>query len=240
MIEPVARSFALLEALSRRPSGTISTLADETGLPPPTVVRLLKNLAELGYATRVSRDAGYRLTDKVLGLAQGIRFVDRLVDGHEREAHERDGLIVFAVVRDRERAVLGEPGLHLLGDVDLAFAFLSPVYGSQLGLPAVTIGLIAGSMSASTIAMRVVLPMLVRRIPMWRLLIGSLVILALGYLAGRLGEVAHVTERHEVHAPTRHCGCARSGLLHHTTLEQVVPDAEQRSAHGQHHGQHLH
>ena len=80
MIEPVARSFALLEALSRRPSGTISTLADETGLPPPTVVRLLKNLAELGYATRVSRDAGYRLTDKVLGLAQGIRFVDRLVD----------------------------------------------------------------------------------------------------------------------------------------------------------------
>jgi len=80
MIEPVARSFALLEALSRRPRGTISTLADETGLPPPTVVRLLKNLAELGYATRVSRDAGYRLTDKVLGLAQGIRFVDRLVD----------------------------------------------------------------------------------------------------------------------------------------------------------------
>ena len=48
MIEPVARSFALLEALSRRPSGTISTLADETGLPPPTVVRLLKNMAELG------------------------------------------------------------------------------------------------------------------------------------------------------------------------------------------------
>lgn len=62
------------------------------------------------------------------------------------------------------------------------FAFLSPVYGSQLGLPAVTIGLIAGSMSASTIVMRVVLPMLVRRVPMWRLLIASLVVLALGYL----------------------------------------------------------
>lgn len=80
MIEPVARSFALLEALSRRPRGTISTLAGETGLPPPTVVRLLKTLAELGYATQVSRDAGYRLTAKVLGLAQGIRFVDHLVD----------------------------------------------------------------------------------------------------------------------------------------------------------------
>jgi IclR family transcriptional regulator, mhp operon transcriptional activator len=80
MIEPVARSFALLEALSRRAHGTIATLAAETGLPRPTVVRLLQTLSGLGYATRVSREAGYRLTDKVLGLAQGIRFVDHLID----------------------------------------------------------------------------------------------------------------------------------------------------------------
>jgi IclR family mhp operon transcriptional activator len=80
MIEPVRRSFAVLEALSRRPRGTISSLADETGLPPPTVVRLLKTLSEIGYTTQVSREMGYRLTDKVLGLAQGIRFVDHLVD----------------------------------------------------------------------------------------------------------------------------------------------------------------
>lgn len=80
MIEPIRRSFAILEALSRRPHCTIASLAGETGLPRPTVVRLLKSLAELGYATQVSRDLGYRLTDKVLGLAQGIRFVDRFVD----------------------------------------------------------------------------------------------------------------------------------------------------------------
>ena len=80
MIEPVARSFTILEALSRRPHGTIAALAAETELPRPTVVRLLKTLTELGYATQVSRAAGYRLTDKVLGLAQGIRFVDHLVD----------------------------------------------------------------------------------------------------------------------------------------------------------------
>ena len=80
MIEPVARSFTVLEALSRRPRGTIAALAEETDLPRPTVARLLKTLTELGYATQVSRTAGYRLTDKVLGLAQGIRFVDHLVD----------------------------------------------------------------------------------------------------------------------------------------------------------------
>jgi len=80
MIEPVGRSFAIMEALSRRPRGTVAVLADETELPRPTVVRLLKTLVELGYATRISREAGYRLTDKVLGLAQGIRFVDHLID----------------------------------------------------------------------------------------------------------------------------------------------------------------
>src|SRR6478672_2204463 len=80
MIEPVGRSFAIMEALSRRPRGAVAVLADETDLPRPTVVRLLKTLVELGYVTRISREAGYRLTDKVLSLAQGIRFVDHLID----------------------------------------------------------------------------------------------------------------------------------------------------------------
>lgn len=79
-IEPVSRSFAILEALSQRPHGTIAPLANETGLPRPTVVRLLGTLVELGYATQVSRALGYRLTDRVLALAQGIRFIDHLVD----------------------------------------------------------------------------------------------------------------------------------------------------------------
>jgi IclR family mhp operon transcriptional activator len=79
-IEPVRRSFAILEALSRRPHGTIAVLAEETGMPRPTVARMLNGLVELGYVTKVSRLIGYRLTDRVLGLAQGIRFIDHLVD----------------------------------------------------------------------------------------------------------------------------------------------------------------
>jgi IclR family mhp operon transcriptional activator len=80
VVEPVRRSLALLEALSHRPHATISALAAETALPRPTVVRLLQTLVALGYATQVSRTLGYRLTDRVLGLAQGIRFVDHFVD----------------------------------------------------------------------------------------------------------------------------------------------------------------
>ncbi|TAJ37111.1 MAG: hypothetical protein EPO55_19565 [Reyranella sp.] len=80
VIEPVRRSFAVLEALSRRRSSTVGVLTGETGLPRPTVVRLLHTLIALGYAVRVSREQGYRLTERVLGLAGSIRFVDHLVD----------------------------------------------------------------------------------------------------------------------------------------------------------------
>jgi IclR family mhp operon transcriptional activator len=80
VIEPVRRSFALLEALSRRRTSTVGVLTEETGLPRPTVVRLLHTLIALGYAQRVSREQGYRLTDRVLGLSESIRFVDHLVD----------------------------------------------------------------------------------------------------------------------------------------------------------------
>ncbi len=44
------------------------------------MVRLLQTLVALGYAQRVSRQDGYRLTDRVLGLPGSIRFVDHLVD----------------------------------------------------------------------------------------------------------------------------------------------------------------
>lgn len=70
----------MLEALSRRRTSTLSLLASETCLPRPTVVRLLHTLASLGYAQRVSREKGWRLTDRVLGLSESIRFVDHLVD----------------------------------------------------------------------------------------------------------------------------------------------------------------
>jgi IclR family mhp operon transcriptional activator len=94
VIEPVRRSFAVLEALAHRRSTTLSVLTGETGLPRPTVVRLLRTLIALGYAARISREQGYRLTDRVLGLAESIRFVDRLVDAalpHMRRFTEEHG-----------------------------------------------------------------------------------------------------------------------------------------------------
>jgi DNA-binding IclR family transcriptional regulator len=47
VIEPVRRSFAVLEALSRRRSTTLAVLTAETGLTRPTAVRFLHTLIAL-------------------------------------------------------------------------------------------------------------------------------------------------------------------------------------------------
>jgi IclR family mhp operon transcriptional activator len=79
-IEPVKRAFLVLEMLNRNRTSTLAGLAQATQLPKPTVARMVETLVALGYATHVSRALGYRITDRVLVLASGLRFVDHLVD----------------------------------------------------------------------------------------------------------------------------------------------------------------
>lgn len=78
-IEPVERAFAVLETLNRARTATLAAISAGTGLPKSTTSRLLETLVALGYVTRVSRQMGYRITDRVLALAAGVRYVDRLV-----------------------------------------------------------------------------------------------------------------------------------------------------------------
>ena len=112
VIEPVRRSFSVLEALSRRRTSTLSVLTGETGLPRPTVVRLLHTLITLGYAARVSREQGYRLTERVLGLANAIRFVDHLVDAAIPHKSLHVGAWLAALSRDAELWRHLDPPFH--------------------------------------------------------------------------------------------------------------------------------
>ncbi|MGE0424802.1 MAG: helix-turn-helix domain-containing protein [Reyranellaceae bacterium] len=79
-IEPVRRAFAVLEALNRRRTGTLGALVEATGLPKPTIARLLETLIALGYVSHVSRAQGYRVTDRVVLLSAGARFVHHVAD----------------------------------------------------------------------------------------------------------------------------------------------------------------
>lgn len=79
-IAPVRRAFAVLEALNRRRASTPGALVEATGLSKPTIARLLESLIALGYVSHVSRAQGYRVTDRVVLLSAGARFVHRVVD----------------------------------------------------------------------------------------------------------------------------------------------------------------
>ena len=70
-IEPISRALQVLEALNRRRLTTIDELYQDTGLPKPTLVRLLQALIADEYVTHVSRTAGYRLAARVRALTSG-------------------------------------------------------------------------------------------------------------------------------------------------------------------------
>lgn len=78
-IEPVERAFAVLEILNRCRTGTLTTISQAAGLPRSTTARLLETLVALGYVAHLSRKIGYRITDRVLALSAGVRFIDHLV-----------------------------------------------------------------------------------------------------------------------------------------------------------------
>jgi len=79
-IESLTRGLIVVEALNRRAYTTLADLHLDTLLPKSTLVRLLDTLISAGYARRISRSAGYCLTDRVTLLSAGFQSVDRIVE----------------------------------------------------------------------------------------------------------------------------------------------------------------
>jgi IclR family transcriptional regulator, mhp operon transcriptional activator len=73
------RGLSVLEALNRQPVSTVEHLADATGLPKPTVVRMLGHLVSAAYVQRLPRRRGYMLDERVLALSAGYRSPDAVV-----------------------------------------------------------------------------------------------------------------------------------------------------------------
>jgi IclR family mhp operon transcriptional activator len=67
-----ARGLATLEALNRRGAATALELARDTGIPRPTIYRLLQTLLEEGYVARSPSDDRFKPRLKVRGLSDGF------------------------------------------------------------------------------------------------------------------------------------------------------------------------
>jgi IclR family transcriptional regulator, mhp operon transcriptional activator len=70
-VQSVVRAFALLEELNRHRVVSLHALHRATGLPKPTVVRLLKTLSAMGFVVNDRRQGGYAVGARVKWLSSG-------------------------------------------------------------------------------------------------------------------------------------------------------------------------
>src|SRR5262245_42054374 len=71
-VESVRRAFHLLHELNRQRVSSVRHLHRATGLPKPTIVRLLDTLITLGYVVNDPRQGGYQVTSLVRSLSSGF------------------------------------------------------------------------------------------------------------------------------------------------------------------------
>ena len=70
-IRSVERAFRVLQELNLQPVSSIAQLHAKTGLPKPTLVRILKTLEDAGYVDNDPRQGGYQVTALVDSLSSG-------------------------------------------------------------------------------------------------------------------------------------------------------------------------
>ena len=79
-VESVRRAIEILRTLNRLRIGTVSSLHLETGVPKPTVVRMLDTLIADGYVARDNMCGGYRVTHKVRELVSGYDGIAQIIE----------------------------------------------------------------------------------------------------------------------------------------------------------------
>ncbi|MET3905830.1 IclR family mhp operon transcriptional activator [Bradyrhizobium sp. S3.3.6] len=72
-VEAAARTLLLLEELNRHAVVSIEILHRATRLPKSTIVRLMKTLCAMGYATNDPRQGGYSVASRVKSLSTGFQ-----------------------------------------------------------------------------------------------------------------------------------------------------------------------
>lgn len=85
-LKTVEKTLDVVRILNAEPFSRIKTLAQKTGIPKPTLVRILETLVALGYVKKVDRLSGYCITDKVLALSAGYHGLPSVLTGIQARA----------------------------------------------------------------------------------------------------------------------------------------------------------
>ncbi|MCP3984815.1 MAG: helix-turn-helix domain-containing protein [bacterium] len=79
-LQSVTRSLEVLRLLNLRPLTSLASLHGDSGLPKPTLVRILETLEHEGYVLRDPSGGGYRVTSGVRSLSGGFHEPSLVVE----------------------------------------------------------------------------------------------------------------------------------------------------------------
>lgn len=79
-VEAVCRALRVLRTLNRLRIAGVNAIYEETGIPKPTIVRMLETLMSEGYVARDNMYGGYRVTHKAAELSVGYEGVSRVIE----------------------------------------------------------------------------------------------------------------------------------------------------------------
>lgn len=79
-VNAVCRALHVLKVLNRRRIATVNAIHADTGIPRPTIVRMLETLMHEGYVVRDNMCGGYRVTEQVAELSEGYSGISRVIE----------------------------------------------------------------------------------------------------------------------------------------------------------------
>ncbi len=79
-VQSVQRALGLLAELNKQRVTTVGELHHRTGLPKPTIVRLLETLMASGYVASDHRLRGYQVTSQVATLSSGFHGAPMVIE----------------------------------------------------------------------------------------------------------------------------------------------------------------
>lgn len=79
-VRAVERAIELLQCLNRQPISTLDQLHRQTGLPKPSLVRLLQTLVSKGLVNHAPQSGAYYLTSAVHTLSCGYHSEPRIIE----------------------------------------------------------------------------------------------------------------------------------------------------------------
>lgn len=79
-VNAVCRALHVLKVANEKCIVTVNSIHAETGIPRPTIVRILETLMHEGYVVRDNMCGGYRVTQKVGELSAGYGGISRVIE----------------------------------------------------------------------------------------------------------------------------------------------------------------